>query len=159
MFYVKVDANGNPTEVAKNFREIKQEYTAKNTAIPDEVVFLQNLSNFGYVEVPESEPLPPKSGSKVVPDVPTKNADGTMTRTWKYEPSENEALMEYDMRIRRDNLLRKYADTLSPIRWEDFTEEQKQEIRNWRKSLLDLPSAEGWPYVMMPQTPQVLKRN
>ena len=60
MLYVKVDANGNPTEVAKNFSEIKKEYVAKNTAIPDEIGFSANLSNFGYAPVPFADSIPSK---------------------------------------------------------------------------------------------------
>ena len=159
MLYVKVDANGNPTEVAKNFTEIKQEYVAKNTAIPNEGGFSENLSNFGYVEVPESEPLPPKSGSKVVPDVPTKNADGTMTRTWKYEAVTQEEIDQTasDMKYRRAVMLKDLIDSISPIRWSEWTAEEQAEVTAWRKSLLDLPTAEGWPYVTFPDLPAVLK--
>jgi hypothetical protein len=159
MLYVKVDANGNPTEVAKNFREIKEEYTVKNTAIPNEGGFSANLSNFSYVEVPESEPLPPKSGSKVVPDVPTKNSDGTMTRTWKYEAAteEEKSLFSGEMKARRSTILSKLIDTISPVRWNSWTTEEQAEVTAWRKALLDLPTTEGWPYVTFPELPAVLK--
>ena len=159
MLYVKVDANGNPTEVAKNFTEIKEEYTAKNTAIPNEGSFLANLSNFGYAEVPVSDPPSPQAGKKIVPDVPTKNADGTMKRTWKYmdadlsESSNVEALM----RERRRILLNQYIDRISPVRWDKFTEAEKTEISTWHQSLLDISDQEGWPYVSFQPVPEVLK--
>ena len=159
MLYVKVDANGNPTEVAKNFREIKEEYTAKNTAIPDEGGFSGKLSNFGYVEVPESDPLPPKVGNKVVPDVPTKNADGTMTRTWKYEVATQQDIddISLEMKARRAIMLRDLIDTISPVRWNSWTAEEQAEVTAWRQAMLDMTTVEGWPYVTFPDLPEILK--
>lgn len=159
MLYVKVDANGNPTEVAKNFREIKQEYTAKNTTIPNEGAFSANLSNFGYAEVPVSDPPSPQAGKKIVPDIPTKNADGTMKRTWKYmDVGAGETIYVGNlMRDRRKKLLDQYIDGISPVRWNKFTEAEKTEISNWHQSLLDISDQEGWPYVSFQPVPEVLK--
>ena len=158
MLYVKVDANGNPTEVAKNFSEIKQEYTAKNTAIPIEIGFSANLSNFGYAEVPYSEPPVSESGKRVVPDIPIRQADGTMKRTWRQvdtSPTETNEVVEL-MRSRRSKLLREYIDSISPVRWDSWSEEEKTEIKNWRQSLLDISSQNGWPFVTFPPIPEPL---
>jgi len=159
MLYVKVDGSGNPVEVAKNYREIREEYLSKGSIFPSEGVLNIDPSSLGYAEVPESEPLPPKSGNKVVPDVPTKNADGTMTRTWKYEAAteEEKKLFSGEMKARRSVVLSKLIDTISPVRWNSWTTEEQAEVTAWRQSLLDLPNAEGWPYVTFPELPAVLK--
>jgi len=159
MLYVKVDANGNPTEVAKNYNEIAREHIDQNIIFPKESVLNSNPAPLGYALVPESEPLPPKSGSKVVPDVPTKNSDGTMTRTWKYEATNELDVLMMSNRVkeRRKTLLLRYIDTISPIRWESFTEAEKQEISDWRQSLLDITNVEGFPYVELPAVPNLLR--
>ena len=159
MLYVKIDSNGNPVEVAKNYREIQAEYLAKNSIFPNENVLNSNPLKLGYALVPESEPLPPKAGSKVVPDVPTKNEDGTMTRTWKYEVAteEEKELFAMEMKVRRERMLRNVLDTISPMRWESWSESEKEEVKAFRQSLLDITSKEGWPFVTLEPIPSVLK--
>lgn len=159
MLYVKVDNAGNPIEVAKNYREIQAEYLAKNSIFPSENVLIGNSSRLGYALVPESEPLPPKAGSKVVPDVPIKNVDGTMTRKWKYEAvtSEDIELVASEMKARRQTMLRNLLDTISPMRWESWSESEKEEVKAFRQSLLDITSKEGWPFVTFEPIPSVLK--
>lgn len=159
MLYVKVDAAGNPLEVAKNYREIQSEYLAKNSIFPSENVLSLDPSPLGYAEVPESEPLPPKSGSKVVPDVPTKNADGSMTRTWKYEAATQQDIhdVSIEMKARRSAILSDLIDTISPVRWNSWTAEEQAEVTDWRQAMLDITKAEGWPYVPFPELPAVLK--
>lgn len=159
MLYVKVDANGNPIEVAKNYSEIKKEYAARNTAIPNEMIFSSIIEEMGYAGVDYSEPIPSKAGMKIVPDIPKKEEDGTMKRTWKYEPVTDEEIAEVSvlMRERRRTLLRNHIDNISPVRWEKFTTEEKTEISNWHQSLLDIPEKEGWPFVSFDPVPASLK--
>ena len=159
MLYVKVDAAGNPVEVAKNYRKIKEEYFSKGSIFPAESVFINNPSKLGYVEVPESEPLPPKTGNKVVPDVPKKNADGTMTRTWKYEVATQQEIddISSEMKVRRSVMLRDLIDTISPVRWNSWTAEEQAEVTAWRQAMLDITTVEGWPYVVFPELPEILK--
>ena len=159
MLYVKTDSKGNPIEVAKNYKEIEREYHARNATIPAEGYFSANSSNFGYAQVPYSEPLPPKNGSKVVPDIPTKNTDGTMKRTWKYEVAteEDKELAAAEMKAKRQGMLRDLLDTISPMRWESWSESEKEEVKAFRQSLLDITSKEGWPFVTFEPIPSILK--
>lgn len=53
----------------------------------------------------------------------------------------------------RDYLLQHYMDRISPPRWEDFTEEERIEIRQFRRDLLDLPDQENYPWVDLPNVP------
>ena len=159
MLYVKVDQSGNPIDVAKNYLQIKEEFFKENTIIPIEPIFNQICSSIGYAEVPYSDPLPSKNGSKVVPSVPTKNADGTMKRTWKYEvvTEEDKELVAAEMKARRLTMLRNLLDTISPMRWESWSESEKEEVKAFRQSLLDITSKEGWPFVTFEPIPSVLK--
>ena len=159
MLYVKVDANGNPIEVAKNYSEIKKEYSSKNTAIPNESNFLANLPSFAYAEVPYSEPPKPKAGMKVVIDVPQKNPDGTMLRKWKEVAVINEEKIEMDsiMRTRRDQVLKTYIDSISPVRWNNMNDEDKAEVEAFYKSVLDMPEDPAWPFITFPLRPNCLR--
>lgn len=56
----------------------------------------------------------------------------------------------------RDFLLQHYIDTLNPPRWEDFTEEERNEIKQFRRDLLDLPEKKGYPWVDIPEVPLTL---
>lgn len=57
-------------------------------------------------------------------------------------------------RAKRDNLLKEVVDSVNPMRWELFTEEQKQAWRVYRQSLLDIPQQEGFPInIVWPETP------
>ena len=158
MLYVKVDAAGNPTEEAKNYKQLRFEHQKRNSVLPSQIVFERKFADLGYAEVPLSEAPDPQSGKKVVPDVPVKQNDGTMKRTWKQVDAENVEEMDSIMRNRRNYFLTKYADTISPLRWENFSEAEKEEVRNWHKSLLDMPQSTGWPYVAMPPVPNILAR-
>lgn len=159
MLYAKIDGNGNPLEVAKNYLQIREEHLSRGAIFPSEGVLSGDPSSLGYAEVPESEPLPPKSGSKVVPDVPKKNADGTYERTWKYETASSEEISQTstEMKLRRQRLLRDLIDTISPIRWESWSAEEQAEIKAWRQEMLDITEKEGWPFLTFPPLPAPLK--
>lgn len=159
MLYVKIDSAGNPLEVAKSYNQIQKEFFAKNAIIPNETLFTAKLEQMGYAAVPFSEAIPPKSGMKIVPDVPQRETDGTMRRRWKYENAGEKETSEVSalMRERRSQLLKEYVDNISPVRWEKFSAEEKQEISDWHQSLLDVTTKEGWPFVSFEPIPQILK--
>ena len=48
-------------------------------------------------------------------------------------------------RLVRDTKLRK-CDKMSPLRWESLSEEKRQEWRDYRQALLDIPQREGFPW-------------
>lgn len=55
--------------------------------------------------------------------------------------------LENSVRNKRNLYLEKYIDSVSsnPIRWNEFSEEEKQQIINYRRYLLDYPqSSETW---------------
>ena len=161
MLYVKVDASGNPTEVAKTIQAIQSEHAAQNTILPS--VFSSYPDQFGYREVPANVPMPDQVvGKNIVPDKPIKNVDGSYTRVWKYVDIPDFAerdldLMAEQMRGSRKRYLQKFADSISPLRWESWSEEQKQEVRDWYQKVLDMPNDPAWPKMTFPQLPSAIK--
>ena len=161
MLFVKVENNGNPTEEAKNLEAIKDEHLNQNTILPS--VFSSNPDQFGYRQVPANVPMPEQVvGKNIVPDKPLKNADGSYTRVWKYvdipgfDERDADAMAE-QMRDSRKRYLQKFADSISPLRWESWSEEEKQEVRNWYKKVLDMPNDPAWPKVGFPPLPAPIK--
>ena len=58
------------------------------------------------------------------------------------------------IRNQRNRLLVDYVDLINPIRWEMLDNDQKQELRDYRQALLDVPSQEGFPWkVQWPEKP------
>ena len=158
MLYVKVDAAGNPLEVAKNYNQISGEFLVKNSIIPNEKVFSEKFGSLGYAEVPEAEFPSPMKGKKIVPDVPVRQANGQMKRTYKYEDVSDTERVNFSrtMRSRRKEILEKYIDKISPVRWEKMTAAQKKEVNDYHQSLLDLPDDDAWPFVIFPKPPSFL---
>lgn len=164
MLYVKVDASGNPREVAKTSDTIRKEFiSAEGTILP--ATFEDNPDSFGYRQVPFNAPMPDQvAGKNILPDVPTKNADGTYTRTWKYTDIpdfEKIDLNELDIKMRenRKKYMQKFVDSISPLRWESWSDAEKQEIRNWYQSVKDMTKNPNWPKVAFPPLPAPIKDN
>jgi hypothetical protein len=56
--------------------------------------------------------------------------------------------LEFDikrLRARRDALLRDYVDSINPMRWSDFSPEQKAEVSAYRDALRHWPATETDP--------------
>lgn len=59
------------------------------------------------------------------------------------------------VRYKRNNLLRRYVDTLSPPRWEAMTQSKKDSWTIYRQALLDITDQEGFPFnVVWPTKPE-----
>ena len=159
MLYVKVDSKGNPTEVAKNYMEIRDEHLKKNVILPVESVFSSKSSELGYAEVPLGEAPQPQAGKRPVPDVPKKNKNGKMTRTWKYlEVTAQEKIdMDIVMRSRRKEVLREHIDTISPVRWNNMNDQDKAEVDTFYKAVLNMPEDPAWPFTTFPIRPNCLR--
>lgn len=63
-----------------------------------------------------------------------------------------------ELRLMRDRLLSREVDPIvsNPLRWESMTEEKKQEWRDYRQSLLDLPSTQSAAYMTFNTTLEVM---
>ena len=48
-------------------------------------------------------------------------------------------------RFKRNNLLKQTVDRINPLRWESYTQEQKDAWAAYRQALLDVPQQEGFP--------------
>lgn len=108
------------------------------------------------VSLDKPEDHNPTPGIEVAP-----HHDGDMGWVWNgsgwnkpEEPQPTlEELIEINRRI-RDKWLRRHIDTMSPIRWNVLTEEQKNAWTQYRQALLDVPQQPGFPYnIIWPQRP------
>lgn len=103
-------------------------------------------------------------GYNVVPRNIAPDCKYSITQVEDYLAEHPEMLLDTDAiemqrltrqaRAKRDNLLKEVVDSVNPMRWELFTEEQKQAWRVYRQSLLDIPQQEGFPInIVWPETP------
>lgn len=70
------------------------------------------------------------------------------------EPSLEELIII--KRSYRNRLLKKYIDTVNAVRWESFTQEQKDDMIAYRQALLDVPQQPGFPYnITWPTLPEI----
>ena len=155
MLYFKVDANGNPLSTPQTEDEIKAELLDQGTIAP------ANLSGWlvenKYVELPVGEPMPMAPlGKKTVSSMPVKNADGSYTRQWTFADLPVSGI-EAQARANRESYLKTFVDSISPLRWESWSEAQKEEVRQWYQAILDLPNDPQWPNVAMPELPTPIK--
>lgn len=62
-------------------------------------------------------------------------------------------------RKQRDSLLNKLDSVVrNPMRWEEFSDETKTELRNYRNMLKDIPKQKGFPNnVEWPKKPKVIE--
>lgn len=65
------------------------------------------------------------------------------------------------VRKQRNTLLADWVDRMNPLVWEVMTDEAKQDYRNYRQALLDVPNQTGFPWdVQWPETPtELAKKN
>ena len=58
------------------------------------------------------------------------------------------------VRDERDYRIRSEVDVYNPIRWEALSEEQREQLKQYRSELLDVPQQEGFPWeVIWPTRP------
>lgn len=161
MLYVKLNEKKEPIEVAKNYKTIAAEFAQKNRIIPNEDIFQTKLNEMGYGLVEISEMPERVYGKTIVPDIPIKQEDGTYLRTWKYidtiSTDLDKSQMDLVMKTRRKAYLEKFADSVSPLRWNSWTAEQQKEVTDWYQLVLDMTNDPAWPYVHFPLLPNPLK--
>lgn len=68
------------------------------------------------------------------------------------QPTDDE--VAHEERLRRDKWLRRNIDTINAVRWETFTDEQKQSWSQYRQDLLNVPQQPGFPHnIIWPTKP------
>lgn len=90
--------------------------------------------------------FPYKEGIELAPQ-----HDGEIGWTWTengwYNPNSgpSEQYLAECARQRRNKYLGMYVDSINIIRWESLTEQKKQELKDYRQELLDVPQQLGFP--------------
>ena len=155
MLYVKVNKKGNPTEAAMTLDGVIARFLSENTILGSDAI--EYILANGWAEVPLGEPAPiAPLGQRTVPDVPVKKADGTFERRWKFEAIRGVDLEE-TARLNRSLYLKKFADSISPLRWNSWTAAQQEEVTNWYQEVLDMPKDPAWPNLALPDLPAAIK--
>lgn len=116
------------------------------------------IQSMGYVLVNELPDYDPKTQKLVAAEPYLLNGWVYTSRAEALSVDELALLSEslaLKVRSRRDALLASTVDTLNPLRWESFTQSQKDAWRQYRQELLDLPQQSGFPdSVVWPTPPQ-----
>jgi len=160
MLYVKIDSSGQPLEVPKSYSQVKADLLEENNSvIPAENVFSTTAHNYGYGLCPYVEPPVPATGKRYELAIPTKQADNTYLRTYKEVEATEQEIENRKIEIRADRrrVLQRYIDSVSPVRWNAMSEADKAAVTAYRQQLLDLPSAQGFPFIALPPLPDCLK--
>lgn len=65
----------------------------------------------------------------------------------KPDPNAGKSLEQIakEKRLTRDQLLRRTVDSISPVRWNAMSEEEKKIAQDYRQALLDITDDPNWP--------------
>lgn len=101
--------------------------------------------------------FPYKEGIELAPQ-----HDGEIGWTWTEngwynpDPGPSEEYLAECARHRRNKYLGMYVDSVNIIRWESLTEQKKQELKDYRQALLDIPQQSGFPTnINWPTPPEI----
>lgn len=143
----------NNAVTEENFRQCFSKYDGRTISVDDA---LSEGYGYFFYEVKRSPFF-----YEVVEEGPIIEKDhGEYWQTWSTREmtAEEKAIKDSDTegnaRIDRDYRLKRTVDLLNPIYWDSITEEKKQEWKDFRQALLDVPNQEGFPkYVKWPVLP------
>ena len=62
------------------------------------------------------------------------------------EKAENYEAKSFEVRNARNAILKATVDNMNPMRWNEFTDIEKQAWSEYRQALLDIPTQEGFPW-------------
>lgn len=112
-------------------------------------------------EQEKSQWIAPRPGLELAP-----RHDGEIGWTWDTDtqnwiqpavPEKTQEQLAVQGRQLRDKYLHQHVDTINAVRWQSLSDQQRQEIMDYRQALLDVPAQTGWPRtVTWPQLPDWL---
>ena len=156
MLFIKIE-DGKPTGypvLESNFRDL----------IPNgnkQVITKELASSFGFGIYEYGKKPTPKRYEVVLDSEITLDKSGKYIQQYSVRDMTEEEKIELDNlkceseRERRDFFLRRQVDSLNIIRWNEMTEEKKQEWISYRKNLLDVPEQIGFPWdIQWPDMPK-----
>lgn len=104
----------------------------------------------------EQDFIPYKQGIELSPD-----HTGEIGWTWTdsgWDKNEFQPTLEQlasIARYKRNNLLKQTVDRINPLRWESYTQEEKDAWSSYRQALLNVPQQEGFPTnIVWPTKPE-----
>ena len=150
MFYALIE-NGEITRI-----NISLPVNIGNTSIPAGAA---GLEAFGLYPIVGDEPTYDPVRERVAG--PQYVFDGTQVNREFTVEAVPDAEKAAEVRRHRNTLLADWVDRMNPLVWEVMTDEAKQDYRNYRQALLDVPDQAGFPWtVEWPETPtELAKKN
>lgn len=116
--------------------------------MPDEL-----LAEYGVVAVEPTE-RPSADHTKLVLEGTPSLSDGKWRQAWTITDASQDLIDERlsetarSVRTERDALLAASVDRINPMRWETFSEPEKDAWRAYRQALLDIPDQPGFPFTI-----------
>lgn len=162
MLYIEYDENKKVKSPYLEYHLLRQVMSKKGVFLPNENQLTESMLdqyNIGMVDLNYLEGEFEKIIHTPVFKIPVLDApvfkDGFWHRRIHHMDASPDdiAMVSNRMTTLRDALLTDYIDKISPLRWEDFTEEEKEEIRLFRRKLLDMSDQENFPWIEFPEVP------
>lgn len=158
MLYAKVDADGTPLEVP--ISESKLRSLFPHVILPA-VLTADSLKAISYEMVDLNDEVQKREPMHILrSSIPVRGTDGKLIRVMENVPLSEGYLKSLwaTVRIRRDNALRNIVDKINPMRWEALTDAEKDEVKKFRKDLLNITEQNEDPQsIVWPPVPECIK--
>jgi hypothetical protein len=165
MMYFQIDESGSPTSTPVNYEGLQIHLSKLGVAIPVEKLLTEELLQpLGFKKIDMEYAQGHTSDLDAVPpfhivslDLPTFE-NGQFKRTVKYVPATETQIKKVELAIRffRAQILKLHVDWITPMSWDDFSQEEKEAISSFRRSLLDLTQHPSFPWISFPDPPACL---
>lgn len=158
MLYVKLDAKGNPCEFP--ITETSLRNRLKGLKVVSAKITPEILELVGYAQVPSSRAPERLANHATLPDVPVRNDQGEIVRTYRYIPYTDEGLekRKNELRVRRNRMLAATDWTQSSDVQNRMTALQRESWKEYRASLRNMTDDFEDPNIVsFPSRPETLQ--
>jgi len=162
MLYVKLDDMDEPIEPPISLAEMKKKIGEERG-----IIFSDNtdftIFKYGNVEIQFAEGHDPKDlnnhkfGKYAVLGIPIKKGSEYFRTIELIQASNSEiAILSNQMKNCRKKVFEECLDMISPMRWDEFTNVEKENILSFRQWFLDMPLKQNFPWIEFPALPECL---
>ena len=165
MLYFKIDPKGNALQIPVNYEVISNYVAGGGFMLPPEnQLTKEGLLAFGLARVshsawadghrPSPENIPPKKVAMY--DLPILNKNRVFQKKIKLrDPTSYELsrITNHMLRI-RDEVFMEHLDRINPLFWEELTEVEQNDIKEFRDHLKNMTDDPNWPWVEFPDVPE-----
>lgn len=167
MLYFQIDKSGNALTSPRTYEEIKKFVGNFGFGLPlEELITRDSLLNFGIARVsthswkeghhPLEMDVP--YGKIKVFDLPVFDPGGFYKKVVKLVDATDQQIQIFKDKITefRNEILNYHIDKINAVFWNSLSEIDKQTIKDYRQSLLDITDQEGFPWVSFDELPEIL---